>query len=200
MHRDLHTPDLRHLIGLFKQGDPTAADELFRRAANRLERLARTMLRNFPRVQQREETGDVVQEAMISLLTALRELSFSSTREFYGLAAEHIRRRLLDLNRRHSQPHRDHQPLAHNADQVDPIPAADADEELHRWHLLHEAVAALPADQREVFSLRLYHGWNLDEIASLLQISTKTVSRLWLRAQMRLTEQLNGCPLPGEEE
>ena len=76
-----------------------------------LERLARAMLRNFPCVRKREETSDVVQEAMMSLVTALRQLTFSSTREFYGLIAEHIRRRLLDLQRRHAQPHRDHLPL-----------------------------------------------------------------------------------------
>src|SRR5258708_7153108 len=68
-------------------------------------------LGRYPGVRRGEQPADVVQEATLSLLAALRELSFAPTRDFYGLAAEHIRRRLRDLNRRHAQPHRDHAAL-----------------------------------------------------------------------------------------
>ena len=97
---DLRTTQLRELIDRLQRGDAAALDELLRRASARLERLARSMLRRFPNVRRQEQTADVVQEASMSLAGALRQLSFSSTREFYGLAAEHIRRRLLDLARR----------------------------------------------------------------------------------------------------
>jgi RNA polymerase sigma-70 factor (ECF subfamily) len=197
---ELHTTALRLLVQRFQEGDARALNELLQRAAGRLERLAGAMLHRYPRVRQREQTADVVQEAMLSLVGALRQLTFCSTREFFGLAAEHIRRRLLDLNRRYSQPHRTHAPLAEDAGQDERLVAPGADEdELDRWAALHEAVAGLPVELREVFSLRLYHGWSIQEIADLLQVSTRTVTRLWYRAQVRLTEQLAEQPLPGEE-
>jgi RNA polymerase sigma-70 factor (ECF subfamily) len=198
MQSDLHTTELRHLLDRSQKGDPAALEELLRRAGARMERLARAMLRSFPTVRQREQTGDVVQEAMLSLLAALRRLSFSSTREFYGLAAEHIRRRLLDFKRRHGHPHRNHQPLPEAHGQAGANLAGDDSDDLDRWEALHEAVANLPADQREVFSLRLYHGWSNEEIADLLQVSTRTIMRLWLRAQIALAEQLGEQRLPLE--
>jgi RNA polymerase sigma factor (sigma-70 family) len=189
---ELHTVELRHLLERFHHGESAAVEELFRRAADRLERLARGMLRKFPQVRQREQTVDLLQESMLSLLAALRQLSFSSTREFYGLAAEHMRRRLLDLHRRYAQPHRQLQQLAQSGCEGERVIDQSASDgaELDRWQALHEAVALLPADQREVFSLRLYHDWSIDEIAALLQVSTRSVTRLWHRAQLQLSEQV----------
>jgi RNA polymerase sigma factor (sigma-70 family) len=197
---ELHTTALRLLVQRAQEGDAQALDELLRRAAGQLERLARTMLRRYPQVSQREQTGDVVQEAMLSLMEALRQLPFSSTQEFFGLAAEHIRRRLLDLNRRHSQSYRQHAPPGEATREDKRLVAWNAeDDELERWAALHEAVAELPTEMREVFSLRLYHGWGVQDMAELFQFSTRTVTRLLFGAQVRLAEQLVDRPLPGEE-
>jgi RNA polymerase sigma factor (TIGR02999 family) len=198
MPSELHTTALRQLLARFHNGDAAALNELFERATRRLERMARAMLRRFPQVRQREQTGDVVQEAALGLVGALRQLSFSSTRDFYALAAEHIRRRLLDLNRRHQKPHRDHLSLGRGAGVVDRV-SADSEAELELWADLHEAVETLPAELREVFCLRFYHGWGLPQIAELLDVSTRTVTRLWLRAQMALTGRLADRPLPAVE-
>src|SRR5262245_47048098 len=111
MSSELQTVQMKQLLLRFQNGDAAALDELLRRAARRMEHLARSMLRRYPAVRQREQTADVVQEATLSLMGALRQLSFGSTREFYGLAAEHIRRRLLDLSRWHGRAARDHMPL-----------------------------------------------------------------------------------------
>ena len=75
-----------------------------------------------------------------------------------------------------------------------------ADSDLDLWHDLQEAVGQLPVDQREVFALRFYHGWDQGQIAELLQVSTKTVGRMWVRAQLRLGELLGGRGLPGGDE
>src|SRR5262249_25947780 len=102
--QSLNTAELCALIERVHAGDAAALDELLRRCAARLERMASKMLRRFPRVREHEQTGDVIQEAMTTFVTALRQLHFSSTRDFYGLAAEHVRRRLLDLARRFAGP------------------------------------------------------------------------------------------------
>jgi RNA polymerase sigma factor (sigma-70 family) len=71
------------------------------------------------------------------------------------------------------------------------------------WQALHESVAELPVDCREVFCLRFYHGWEVREVAQLLQKSTRTVIRLWSRTLLDLSERLgeggspNALGLPG---
>lgn len=196
MDSELHTTQLRFLVDRMHQGDQSAVDELMRRASRRLESLARSMLRRFPRVSQHEQTADVVQEAVLTMLSALRQLSFTSTREFYGLAAEHIRRRLLDLARRYDNPARSPALLADG--QPGQLPSVPNDDELDRWALLHQAAETLTAECREVFSLRFYHGWTVEQIAVLLQTSDRTVKRYWSRAVLALSERVGQRGLPGE--
>lgn len=193
---DLHTSQLRDLIRRIQQGDPIALNELLRRASGRLEKLARAMLRQYPRVRDSEQTSDVVQEASMSLTAALRQLTFHSTREFYGLAAEHIRRRLIDLARRQGRrpatlplPEGENEPH-------DPR----TDEDLSNWQALHEAVARLPNDAREAFLLRFYHGCTVDQVVEVMGISRRTAARLHARALAALSAQLSDRGLPGSLE
>src|SRR5947209_1947397 len=78
-------------------GDRAARDELFRRAADRLERLTRKMLQGFPGVHRWAQTDDVLQSALMRLLRALEAVRPATVRELFGLSAEMIRRELLDL-------------------------------------------------------------------------------------------------------
>jgi RNA polymerase sigma-70 factor (ECF subfamily) len=57
----------------------------------RLERLARKMLRGFPAVRRWEGTGDILQKASLRLLQALRKVRPDSTRQFFALAGKHMR-------------------------------------------------------------------------------------------------------------
>lgn len=187
MDSDLNTAQFHLLLARVHKGDRQALDELIRLASKRLEKLAPTMLRKFPLVHRHEQSGDVVQEALMTLIGALKQLDFASPKEFYGLAAEHLRRRLLDLTRRYSNPTRS--PMELTIDQEENLVSEDPDE-LDRWEALHEAAEKLPADCREVFSLRFYQGWDSEQIADLLQVSPRTVTRLWTRAVHELGERV----------
>lgn len=177
----LRTTILPDLLARLRRGDRTAADELLRRCGERLEAIARVMLRRFPTVSAREQTGDVVQEATLSLLAALRKLEVADTQSFYALAAEHVSRRLLDLARKHRR--RDTPPAAE-----------DLDADLGRWADLHEAARCLSDGPREVFALRFYHGLTLAEIATLLNVSVATARRRWLQAEADLALNLREFP------
>jgi RNA polymerase sigma factor (sigma-70 family) len=195
MDSELHTTLLQALLERVRQGDRAALDELLRRATARLDALARAMLRRYPRVRQHEQTADVVQETAVGLLAVLRQLHFSSTREFYGLVAEHVRRRLLDLARRYARPVND--ALSLDSDAAAGTLRQPEDGDLDRWQALHEAVAELPGDCREVFSLRFYHGWEVQAIAQLLQVSNRTVIRTWSQTLLALSARLGEGGLPG---
>src|SRR5262245_13193854 len=96
---------LHYWLGRMRAGDAAAREEMLRGVCNRLERLAHRMLRRFPRVQRWVQTDDVLQSALMRLLRALETVQPASVRDFFGLAAEQMRRELLDLARHFYGPH-----------------------------------------------------------------------------------------------
>src|SRR5437868_14386815 len=143
------------------------------------------MLGRFPAVRRWAQTGDVLQNSLLRLLRALEQVRPASVRDFFGLAAEQMRRELLDLARHFQGP----QGLAarHESGVLDDAaraPAAEPQhqaeaEEFEKWSSFHAAVARLPTEEREVLSLIFYHGWTHAAVAELLQISVRTVQRRW---------------------
>lgn len=200
----LETASLHVLVERIQQGDCAAQDELLNRVTSRLEPLASKMLRGFPGVKRFEETGDVLQAALMRLLAALKSVKPNNTRAFFGLAAEQIRRQLLDLNRHYQGAlgagrHLVKQPLV-DPDQDGPQFPEPADSnldseplvELERWAEFHRAVEQLPTEQREVVGLIFYHGWTQQQIAELLQISDRTVRRYWQSACLKINYIVGG--------
>jgi DNA-directed RNA polymerase specialized sigma24 family protein len=89
----------------FNAGDPQARNDLFARAAQRLQRIARRMLHgSFERVAALEQTGDVTQEASLRLLKALADVKIVTPPEFFRLSSAVMRRVLIDLARHHYGP------------------------------------------------------------------------------------------------
>jgi RNA polymerase sigma-70 factor (ECF subfamily) len=185
---ELHTTTVRDLIARFQAGDNSALDSLIRRTQERLGLFARRMLGGFPGVQAREQVEDVLQNALIRLTRALRQEMPASVADFFGLAALHIRRELLDLARGHAR--RPTAPLAKDP----PEQAGDSSTELDRWTALHEAAGRLPEELRQVFGYTFYHGWTQKQIAELLGISDRQVRRRWVEACLRLKETVGELP------
>jgi RNA polymerase sigma-70 factor (ECF subfamily) len=195
----LHTTQLRRWVERIRAGDLSAREELLRATHERLERLARKMLRHYPAVKRWEETGDISQNAVLRLMRALREVDPTSVRDFFGLAAEQMRRELLDLARHYRA--RRMQGLRCAADSegsnsganVADLPAeAEDHDELEKWCAFHEAVERLPVAEREVVGLVYYHGWTQSEVAEHLCMSKRSVQRKWSFAMVALHERLKG--------
>src|SRR5205823_7680012 len=75
---------LQDYLDRWQAGDRTAADELLRATAARLEKLARRMCRSFPNVRGWAETGDVLQSSLIRLLRTLQNMRPATTRDFFN--------------------------------------------------------------------------------------------------------------------
>lgn len=184
------TPQLHEWVQRMRQGDRAARDELLRGVCGRLERLARKMLRKFPNVRRWADTDDVLQNATLRLLRTLEQVQPASVRDFFGLAAVHLRRELLDLARHFFGPYgiaanqADHPPRADTPDR------ADDPRDMEQWYAFHEEVERLPEEEREVVSLIFYHGWTRAEVAEVLGVNEKTVRRRWKSALARLHEAL----------
>jgi RNA polymerase sigma-70 factor (ECF subfamily) len=182
---------LQQCLDRLRAGDPSAREELIRRACDRLDRLARKMLQANPRVRRWEETGDLRQTAMVKLYRALESVHPPTVVDFFRLAASHLRQTLIDLARRHYGPEG---AAAHHASVAGPSgqlpepaaapstdPAADA-----AWGEFHEAAGRLGEQERAVFDLLWYHGLSQPEAADVLGIPLRTLQRLWRTARLTL--------------
>jgi RNA polymerase sigma-70 factor (ECF subfamily) len=189
----LNTNDLLLWVMELQAGRPGAAEPEFRKIMTRVERLAQAMFKKFARVGRFVDVDDVVQNSLIRLLAAFREVRPISTRHFYALTNELIRRELLDLAKRYYGP-RGHGtnladvPVGEGEGEHAP-PAADPTADLERLAAFHEAVAGLPVIEREVIGLAYYHGWTQVQIAELFGVSVRTVQRWQLAATAALKGQ-----------
>jgi RNA polymerase sigma-70 factor (ECF subfamily) len=189
----LHTVQLHKYVQRWQAGDSEAADQLFRTIASRLEKLARRMLRGYPNVRAWADTGDVMQGAVWRLLNTLRRSQPPSTRDFFNLAANHIRCELIDLARRYSNRQRPGTMGDDDSARHDPAaPDLTPPDELELWTRFHEAVEQLPSEEREVLSLWFYHGWTWAQIAEMFGVHERTIRRRWHAATSTLHLRLGG--------
>jgi RNA polymerase sigma-70 factor (ECF subfamily) len=197
-HASLHTAQLHGWLDRVHAGDRAAREELLRSVGNRLERLAHKMLGRFPTVRHWADTSDVLQSAVLRLLRALDAVRPSSVRDFFGLAAEQMRRELLDLARQAARARRaGMQPLETPEDgqlppALDALATSEDLDELELWQRFHETVQALPTQEREVVSLVYYHGWSQPQVAELFGVNERTVRRRWRAGCLHLQERLGG--------
>jgi RNA polymerase sigma factor (sigma-70 family) len=189
---DSTTFHIDRLIERLDHGDPAARDELIHRSLHRISGLCRYRIRSFPDVARWEDADDVVQGAAQRLYRALSTARPANAREYFNLAATMIRRELIDLKRRHHGPNgigANHAspatPCSDRADQ-EPGNSTDDPEKLALWTEFHEHVALLPDDQREVFDLLWYQELTHEQAAQVLGVATKTISRRWRDARLRL--------------
>jgi RNA polymerase sigma-70 factor (ECF subfamily) len=185
----IHTAQISRWLDRIAAGDRAAQDELLAAVSGRLLRLARKMFRHFPRVRRWVDSDDVLQNAQLRLLRALETVRPDSARAFFALAAQQIRRELLDMARHFFGP----QGLGANHDSQPPASARppvpdrkDDSGDLTRWQAFHESVAQLPPEEREVVDLLYYAGQTQAEAAELLGVAVRTVQRRWGAALLRL--------------
>lgn len=183
---------LQPLLARLHAGDATARDDLFRHAAGRLERLTRKMLHGFPTVHRWAGTDDVLQGALVRLLRSLEAVRPTTPRDFLGLAAEQIRRELLDLARHFYGPlgvganHASRGGADGSRDPLQALPDAADGPDLGAWCEFHEQVRQLPPDEREVVDLLFYQELTQAEAAGLLDVTVRTVQRRWQSALLKL--------------
>jgi RNA polymerase sigma-70 factor (ECF subfamily) len=188
------------LLERLREGDEAARSEVINHSCVRLEALTRRMLRYYPRLRRWEQTGDVLQNAVLRLHRSLATVRPESPAQFYGLAAAQIRRELTDLARHHFGPEG---AAAHHhtdgAEQGDNPVGSKADpggepSTLTEWTDFHDKVQLLPQDKREVFDLLWYEGLTQAEAAQVLGVTERTVKNRWRSAKLELQRLLGEGP------
>lgn len=208
-----HSTQIQSCIDRLHGGDRSALGDLLGHASERLTKLTRKMLRDFPGVHRREQTDDVLQNAILRLCRALGEVHPPTVADFFRLAAVQIRRELIDMCRHYGgrgsqgsggrRAGHTHKAAGGSTGETSAAAAGPQavdtthdPERLAAWTELHEKVDALPAEERETFDLLFYQGLSQAEAAGVLRVSVRTVKRRWVAARIRLAESLEG-EMPG---
>jgi RNA polymerase sigma-70 factor (ECF subfamily) len=195
--------DLQDLIDRLHRGDEGAQRELLERAHNRLLRIAAAIFeQDFSALRGRHDLESVVSELWIRLVTALETTRPQTVDGFFGLVFHKVRQVLLDMasRQRRSDARRRAGPL--DADEAEALAAFDqADTTYDPGRLaqlteFHEQIENLPDNQRAVFELHYYGGFSQAEIAQMLNLHKKQVSRLWLAATAWLARWLEQRDAP----
>jgi RNA polymerase sigma factor (sigma-70 family) len=195
---DSQSMDTGRLIHRANAGDFAAFDELIFHVSSRLCAIVHRMFANYPHVRRWEETDDVLQEVLVRLQRALKQVKPDSVGHFFGLAATIVRRTLIDLARHYygvygmGTKHKSAELVEGRADAVVPedLRFAESSMDLEDWTAFHEAIERLPHVEKETFSLQWYAGLTQRQIGDLLGISERTVIRRMNRARILLSDQL----------
>lgn len=177
-----------------RPGDKAAEHDLWTACRQRMQFLASRLLDSSPRVRRWEETDDLVQNALVRLVEAIKGAVIESDRHLLNLAAKKIREEFIDKLRHYSGPRSPMRYLATSSqrgadgERLDLVEQAVAAEmtsatEADRWERFHEVVGRLPEREREVFELTWYLGADQDTIARTIDSSIPTVKRAWKSAK-----------------
>lgn len=180
--------DLTQLLQAF----PQRQDELYSFVYSHLKAIARNRLANENR-SKALQTTDLVNEAYIRL--ARQHTSWRDRRHFYGVAAEAMRRILIDAARNRNRAKREGDAVRHSLSGIS-LAATDG-----AWDFdllaLNEALDELERESpefAEIVQLRFFSGLTSSECAKILEVSLSTVekrwrfARAWLRTRMQETE------------
>jgi RNA polymerase sigma-70 factor (ECF subfamily) len=80
------TTQLQHWIDRMNAGDDAGRTQLLSHSWDRLRRLTRKMLGDYPRVHRFEETDDVLDRSWKRLNRALENVHIANVREFFRLS------------------------------------------------------------------------------------------------------------------
>jgi RNA polymerase sigma factor (sigma-70 family) len=195
--------DLQDLIDRLRRGDESARRELLQRAHDRVLRIAAKIVQeDFPGLRGRHDLESVVSEVWIRMTTALESTQPQTVDGFFGLVFQKVRQVLLDIvaRERRVNARRREGPLdANEPEALANCDQADTTHDPKRLAMLtefHEQVEKLPGAERTVFEMRYYGGYAQAEIAQLLGLHPRQVSRHWMAATERLAKWLDGFDAP----
>jgi RNA polymerase sigma factor (TIGR02999 family) len=171
-----------------KGGDRNASERLFRLVYDDLRRIAHRALRR-ERPDHTLGTTGVVHEAYLRLVNQTR-VEWSDRAHFYGIAAQAMRRILVDYARRHHRQKRGGGQRPVTLDDG----AVSLDERSEHLMALDDALrrlAELNPRLSRVVECRFFGGLTEEEIAEATGVTVRTVKRDWAKARGWLYEELS---------
>jgi RNA polymerase sigma-70 factor (ECF subfamily) len=174
------------LLRAMKKGNEAAAEKLLPLVYQELHRLARSYMRR-ERPEHTLQPTALINEAYLRL--AHDNIDWQSRQHFIGVAANVMRRVLVDHARAHNAAMRGGELERVELDEG----LALSQERSQEMLALHEALSHLEAvnpRQAKVVELRYFAGLSVEEIAGILEMSPRSVKRDWALARIWLFKEI----------
>ncbi|QQS39822.1 MAG: sigma-70 family RNA polymerase sigma factor [Acidobacteriota bacterium] len=181
--------DVTRLLIEWSKGDKLVLEELFPLVYGELQKIARRYLRGENRAITLQTTA-LVHEAYLKLIDQNR-VQWQNRAHFFGIAAQAMRRILLDNARRRLAGKRG-QGARHVS--IDSGEIDVSDERAAELVDLDEALERLQEvdpDKARIVELRYFGGLSIEEAAEVLGVSVATVNRGWRTARAWLHSELS---------
>jgi len=164
--------------------DRDALDRLLPMVYNELRRLAGSFLNREYAVSL--QATELVHEAYFKL-TNQRSVDWANRGQFFAIAAQAMRRILIDAARARLSIKRDGIKVQLDDSLINSLPA---DNELLELDQALDELEKLDKDQARVVELRYFAGLTIEETADALKISPTTVKREWTIARAWLYDRV----------
>jgi RNA polymerase sigma-70 factor, ECF subfamily len=172
--------EVTRLLIQLTDGDGAALEELLPLVYNELRRLAGNYLRR-ERVSHTLQPTALVHEAYLRLVDQT-QVQWQNRAHFFGVAAQMMRRILVDHARQHHAEKRGGEFQKLSLDEnIDVL--GDRAGELVALDEALERLNAIDPQKRRVVELRFFGGLSVDETAEVLNVSAPTVKRQWRMAK-----------------
>ncbi len=187
--------EITQLLVKWSDGDREALDRLMPLVYDELRRLARSYLRR-ERGNHTLQPTALAHEAYLRLIDQNRA-DWRNRAHFFGIAAQMMRRILVDHARLHNAAKRgdgDYHLSLEQADRQSDQSARVVDQQAIDVLALDEALGRLAAfspQQSRIVELRHFGGLTIEETAALLSVSHATVEREWSVARAWLRRELS---------
>jgi len=171
----------------WREGDEAARDELLTVVYQELHRLAHHyMKRESP--GHTLQTSALVNEAYVRLVDQ-NNVQWQNRAHFYGIAAQMMRRILVDYarNRRYAKRGGGAQKVSLNEAL---IVSDERSEEVVGVHEALEQLALFDPRKSQIVELRFFAGLSIEETAEVLDVSPGTVMRDWTLAKAWLRREM----------
>jgi len=179
------------LLHAWAGGDLRARDELVPLVYHELRKRAAGYLRH-ERVDHTLQATALVHEAFLRLAGHDRA-AWQNRGHFYAVAAQTMRRILVDHARERRAAKRPGAGIRVDLDEQIPAPEASSCDILMLDEALDE-LSALDARQGRIVELRYFGGLSEQEVADALSVSRATVTREWKRARAWLYHRMTLPP------
>ena len=179
--------DITVLLGDWSRGNQSALNQLLPLVYAELRRVAARQLRR-ERADHTLQPTALVHEAYIKLVDQ-RQGDWQNRAHFFGVAAQAMRRILVDHARRHNASKRGEGVRCVSIDEAKEAAAPNEMPILALEHALHR-LEKLDAGLAKIVELRAFGGLTVEEAAHVLRVSPSTAKRDWRTAKAWLNREL----------
>ena len=182
--------DATQLLRRVNAGDAAAAENLLPLVYEQLRALAGSYFRGQPADHTLQPTA-LVHEAYLKLIHN-PEGEWQNRAHFCAVAATAMRQILHDrARRRRAVKHGGEARRVPMGDQIE-APSAGSPVDLVALDDALERLSRLDARQARIVELRFFGGLTVEEVAHLLEVSTRTIEKEWRRVRAWLSRELSG--------